>query len=83
MNPACSMNPNPMVMMFSMSFSTTARMNNSTRPLHKNKMMSRLGVRSDSPVMSARKLGRVAQCNTMAANQPNVSAESRARLLVT
>ena len=82
MHPACSMKPNPMVIIFSMSFNTTARKNSRTNPPHKNRIMSRPGVLSDSPVISARKLGKVAQCRTIAANQPSVSAESFARLLL-
>jgi len=81
MHPACSINPNPIVMILSMSFSTTARKNSRTNPPHKNRIMSRPGVLSDSPVISARKLGKVAQCRTMAANQPKVSADNVAKLL--
>lgn len=43
--------------------------------------MSNPGVLSLSPVIKARNAGSVAQCNTMAANQPRVSADSLARLL--
>ena len=82
MHPACSIKPKPIVMMLSMSLSTTARKNNRTKPPHKNKIMSRPGVRSDNPVIKAKKVGKVAQCNTMAANQPRVSAESVARLFL-
>jgi len=82
MHPACSIKPKPIVMMLSMSLSTTARKNNSTKPPHKNRIMSNPGVLSDSPVISAKKLGKVAQCNTIAASQPRVSAESVARLLL-
>ena len=82
MHPACSIKPKPIVMMFSMSFSTTARKNNSTKPPHKNKIMSKPGVRSDNPVIKAKKVGKVAQCSVMAANQPRVSAESVAKLLL-
>jgi len=82
MHPACSIKPNPIVMILSMSFSTTARKNSRTKPPHKNRIMSKPGVLSDSPVISARKLGKVAQCRTMAANQPSVSAESVAKLLL-
>ena len=81
MNPACSIKPKPMVMMLSMSLSTTARKNSNTKPPHKNKIMSKPGVRSLSPVIKAKKVGKVAQCSTMAANHPSVSAESFARLL--
>jgi len=82
MHPACSIKPKPIVMMFSMSFSTTARKNSRTKPPHRNKIMSKPGVLSLNPVISARKLGKVAQCNTMAASQPRVSAESVAKLLL-
>ena len=82
MHPACSIKPKPIVMMFSMSFSTTARKNNNTKPPHKNRIMSKPGVRSESPVIKAKKLGKVAQCNTIAANQPSVSAESVAKLFL-
>jgi len=82
MHPACSIKPKPIVMMLSMSFSTTARKNNRTKPPHKNKIMSKPGVLSLNPVISARKLGKVAQCNTMAASQPSVSAESVAKLFL-
>ena len=82
MHPACSIKPKPIVMMFSMSFSTTARKNNNTRPPHRNKIISKPGVRSDNPVIKAKKVGKVAQCSVMAANQPRVSAESVAKLLL-
>jgi len=82
MHPACSIKPKPIVMILSMSFSTTARKNSRTNPPHRNRIMSSPGVLSDSPVISARKLGKVAQCNTMAASQPKVSAESVAKLLL-
>ena len=82
MNPACSIKPKPIVMMLRMSLSTTARKNNSTSPPHKNKIISKPGVRSLSPVIKAKKVGKVAQCRTMAASQPRVSAESFARLLL-
>ena len=82
MHPACSIKPKPIVMMFSMSFNTTARKNNSTNPPHRNRIMSRPGVRSDNPVIKAKKVGKVAQCSVMAANQPRVSAESVAKLLL-
>jgi hypothetical protein len=82
MHPACSIKPNPIVMIFSMSLSTTARKNNSTRPPHRNRIMSKPGVLSLNPVIKAKKVGKVAQCNTIAANQPRVSAESVAKLLL-
>lgn len=82
MSPACAIKPTPIVMTFSMSFSTTARKNSNTRPDQRNATTSRPGTRSDSPVISARRVGMVAQCNTMAANQPRVSAEIRCRWLL-
>ena len=75
MHPACSMKPKPIVMMLSMSLSTTARMNSRTRPPHRNRIMSRPGVRSDRPVIKAKKVGKVAQCKTITASHPNVSAD--------
>ena len=81
MHPACSIKPKPTVMMLSMSLSTTARMNSNTRPPQRNRIMSKPGVLSESPVIKAKKVGSVAQCNTMAANQPSVSADSLAKLL--
>ena len=66
--------PSPMVMMFSMSFKTTALKNNKIRPAHMNMTMSRFGTVSLSPVSSASRVGMVAQCITTTANQPRVSA---------
>lgn len=65
----------PMVTMFSKSLRMTARPNSSKRPSHMNKTMSTLGVLSVNPDSNANKVGMVAACNAIAANQPNVSAE--------
>ena len=75
MNTACTTNPTPIVTVFKLSLSTTARANSKTKPAQVNSTMSRFGVRSLSPVISANKVGIVAQCRTTAANHCRVSAE--------
>ena len=57
---ACTIKPRPIVMMFSRSLSTTARKNIRTNPAQANSTMSKLGVRSESPVIKASKVGMVA-----------------------
>ena len=71
---ACTINPTLIVIMFKVSFNTIARPNNKNKLVHKNMTMSRLGVRSLSPVIKASSVGIVAQLITTMANHPKVSA---------
>jgi hypothetical protein len=68
------MNPRPIVMMLRESLRTTARPNKSNNPAHINRIMSKGGARSLSPVNKANKVGIVAQLMTTMANHPKVSA---------
>ena len=62
-------------MMFKASLRTTALANNNTSPVHINNTTSMLGVWSLRPVNKANRDGNVAQCITIAANHPSVSAD--------
>ena len=62
-------------MMFNASLRTTALANNNTSPVHINSTTSMLGVWSLRPVNKANKDGNVAQCITIAASHPSVSAD--------
>lgn len=66
----------PMVTMLKVSLSITARPKSNTSPAQIKNTTSTLGVRSLSPVSSANRVGMVAQCITMGANHPRVSADS-------
>ena len=69
------MNPKPIVMMFRASLSTTALQNIKNKPAHMNRTRSRFGKLLLSPVIKAISAGMVAQCITIAANHPKVSAD--------
>lgn len=74
---ACTTKPAPMVTVLRISRMTTARLNNNTRPAQVNSTMSRFGVRSLTPVISAINVGMVAQCNVRAVSHCSVSADTR------
>ena len=69
------MKPNPIVTTLSMSFCTAALTNNRVKPLHTKSTRSTAGILSVSPLITAKRLGMVAACNTITASQPNVSAD--------
>ena len=72
-----------MVTTFSMSFWTAALTNNKVNPAQTNNTKSTPGRRSVSPAITANRLGIVDACNTITANQPNVSDEIAVNLVVT
>ena len=72
---ACIINPSPIVITFNISRCTVAFTNNRASPAQTRSTKSILGNVSVNPLIIASILGMVAECNTITAIHPNVSAE--------